>query len=394
MSPTKAIVLAGGEGMRLRPLTEHRPKPMLPAADRPILEYVFDSLIEAGVSQFHVVVGYKRERVQSHFGPTYRGHPITYHFQENQLGSGHALLQARDAIEETTVVVNGDQIVDHELITAVVDAHDDTIATLGVVEDDQSEQYGWVSTDDGHVLDIVEQREHPPGYRLNAGVYVFDPSIVEMIETVDPIRQEHSLIRALQQCMEEDQAVRAVEADGVWTDATYPWNILSIARDVFSYDLVDGGTATRKIAASAHIHETATLTAPVVIGADTEVGPGAILGPYTAVGSNVTVGGGAVIENSVLDADTRVGANATLLDCVTGQGAYLGPGCVVPGGPADVSVGNHIFEDKRLGAVLADRSTVGGSATIGPGSLIGSGATLAPGSVVRDAVTADAEVRN
>ena len=94
MSDRSAIVLAAGEGKRLRPLTKHRPKPMLPAATKPILEHVFDALIDAGVTDITVVVGYKRTRVQSHFGPTYRNVPLQYVTQRKQLGSGHALLAA------------------------------------------------------------------------------------------------------------------------------------------------------------------------------------------------------------------------------------------------------------------------------------------------------------
>src|SRR6056297_683552 len=92
--PSSAVVLAAGEGIRLRPLTANRPKPMLPAGTRPILEHVLNALIDASVDDIHLVVGYQADRVRSHFGPAYRGVPISYHTQTNQLGSGHALLQA------------------------------------------------------------------------------------------------------------------------------------------------------------------------------------------------------------------------------------------------------------------------------------------------------------
>ncbi|MBO4249570.1 nucleotidyltransferase family protein, partial [Halomicrobium sp. IBSBa] len=100
-----AVVLAAGEGTRLRPLTRNRPKPMLPAANRPILEHVFDALVEAGIEKLVAVVGYKRDRVQDHFGPTYRGVPISYVSQTKQLGSGHALLQARSAVDGPVLVM-------------------------------------------------------------------------------------------------------------------------------------------------------------------------------------------------------------------------------------------------------------------------------------------------
>jgi len=98
--PSSAVVLAAGEGIRLRPLTANRPKPMLPAGTRPILEHVLNALIDAGVDDIHLVVGYQANRVRSYFGSTYRDVSITYHTQANQLGSGHALLQARDGPED------------------------------------------------------------------------------------------------------------------------------------------------------------------------------------------------------------------------------------------------------------------------------------------------------
>ena len=106
-----AVVLAAGEGERLAPLTESRPKPMLPAANRPVLSYVFDALVEAEVDSIVAVIGYERDHIRDQFGNTYRNTPIEYVVQEKQLGSGHALLAARDAVDGPFLVLNGDQIV-------------------------------------------------------------------------------------------------------------------------------------------------------------------------------------------------------------------------------------------------------------------------------------------
>jgi glucose-1-phosphate thymidylyltransferase len=119
MIPECGVVLAAGEGTRLRPLTHNRPKPMLPAANRPILEHVLETLVEAGVTELVLVVGYKRDRVQEHFGPTFQDIPIRYVVQEKQLGSGHALLQAREAVDEPMLVVNGDRVIEPEMVRAV-----------------------------------------------------------------------------------------------------------------------------------------------------------------------------------------------------------------------------------------------------------------------------------
>ncbi len=131
---------------RLRPLTHNRPKPLLPAATTPILEHVFDQLLEAGVSDITVVVGYGKHRVQSYFGPTYRGVPLTYVTQDQQLGSGHALLMAEPEIDGTTLVVNGDQLVESEIMCDVLDAHTDQAATLGLLSRPDTSEYGGLSS--------------------------------------------------------------------------------------------------------------------------------------------------------------------------------------------------------------------------------------------------------
>ena len=111
-----------------------------------------------------------------------------------------------------------------------------------------------------------------------------------------------------------------------------------------------------------------------------------------ALGRNVTVKANATVEHSVLDADTRVGPGATLLDCITGQHVTLGPNALVPGGPSDVRVGTRVFPDQRLGAVVADRAEIGGGAVCEPGALVGPNARIGEGAYARDRVPEDAEV--
>ena len=119
---------------------------------------------------------------------------------------------------------------------------------------------------------------------------------------------------------------------------------------------------------------------------------GTVIGPDVTVGANGTVGANATLRNVVLDTDCRVADGATLLDCVAGQDVTLGAGTVVSGGPGDVNVGSRVFEDRVLGAVLADRATVGGGVTFAPGTLVGADATVGDGVHLTGTVPNDAEV--
>ncbi|MBX0304779.1 bifunctional sugar-1-phosphate nucleotidylyltransferase/acetyltransferase [Haloarcula salinisoli] len=389
-----AVVLAAGEGTRLRPLTRNRPKPMLPAGNRPILEHVFDALVEAGVEELVAVVGYKRDRVQDHFGPTYRDVPVTYVTQRKQLGSGHALLQASEAVDESVLVLNGDRLIDAGTVSAVADSFAETgDPSLAVVERQDTSRYGAVEMHGDEIADLVE-KPRTDDYRLiNAGVYAFSADIFTAIEETSRQEGELALTDTLERIIERDR-VRGVEVDGMWVDATYPWDLLTVAREVLSRGRVVEAARSDGvwIADSARVHHEAVLQAPVVVGQDCEVGPDAVIGPNTALGSNVTVGSNAVVQDSVIDADTRIDPGSTLMDTVTGQDVHLGASTVVPAGPADVQVGTNIFEEQRLGAVIADRARARGNVSFTPGSLVGPKAHLDVGVTVRGNVEEGAEV--
>ncbi len=377
-----AIVLAAGEGIRLRPLTKYRPKPMLPAGTSPILEHVLDALIESGLSDIHLVVGHRRSRIQSHFGSTYRGAALTYHVQEKQLGTGHALLAADPPKDRPFMVVYGDQLVDETLIEDVLSRHarGDAVATLGVIPGKDVSRYGGAIIEHGAVVELVDRPEDAGDYVLNAGVYLFEPRVLQAVADAEPRDGEQSMIDGISTLVEADATVAGAISDGFWVDATFPWDLLTITEQLLARGH-DGRRDRRDQAA--HIHEDATIREPVSIAPDCEVGPGAVVGPDTALGENVTVGANAVVSRSVLDSDSRVGANATLADVVTGVGVRVGAGSSAPGGPGDVRVDDRVFERERLGALLADRVIDRGGVTYLPGTIVGADSELQTGTVVR-----------
>lgn len=398
MTVTTAVVLAGGEGRRLRPLTANRPKPMLRAGDRPILAHVFNSLIEAGITEIHVVIGYRGERVQNHFGSTHDGVDLEYHRQETQLGSGHALLQAAGAVDEPFIVANGDQLTEPSLVGDVAAAHEagGATATVGVVRASDATRYGAVTLDGDEVVELVERPDDDEYHLLNAGVYAFGPAFFDVLDETPRQQGSISLPAAVERVVDDERAVvRGVRTEGFWTDATYPWDLLAASRNVLSRGWIAAPEPDpeRWVAETARIHDDAVLRGPVVVGPDTVVGPGVVLGPYASVGRNVTVDANAVVRNTVVDDDARIGPNATLVDSVVGQGVRCAAGTVVAGGPADVRIGTTVHEEKQLGSVLADRATLGAGAVVSPGVLVGSDATVEEGVRLQTNVDANANVR-
>lgn len=395
MSVDSAIVLAAGEGTRLRPLTQNRPKPMLPAATKPILGHVFDQLIDAGISELVVVVGYRRDRVQSHFGSTYRNVPITYVTQEHQLGTGHAVLTAESEVSGTCLVINGDQIADSRIINDALEAHDrNAVATIALLQRSNVEAYGGALVDgDGSVTRIAENPRDGHDYDLNAGVYVLEPAAFDAIRAAEPEFGEHHLLGGLSKLIDMGDTVRGAVSEGLWADATYPWDLLDVSFELFDAGVVDGDSDAVGHETTT-VHDSAELRGPVVIGRDCVIGPGAVVGPYVCLGENATVNSNAVVERSVVDADTTIGANATVIECVTGTGVGIGPGSTIPGGPGDVRVGDTVYEDETLGALLADRVSDRGGVAYVPGALVGPETDIQTGTTVRGTLAGGTEVRS
>lgn len=390
----EAVVLAGGEGTRLRPLTKHQPKPMLPVANRPVLEYVLDALVDAGVDRAVVVVGHKGDRIRDRFENAYRGLELEYVRQKVQLGSGHALLEARERVGDEFLVVNGDNVIDARMVRGTLDhfRESDCAASVSVAPSDTPEEYGAVLTENGTVTTIIEHPSDSAGYRINAGVYAFTSEIFDALDRTETRAGELYVTDALNDLSGE---VLAADVNGVWFDPSYPWDVLTVTEKLLSAhpELVDDRFEDGVlIDDSAYVHEAAIVEAPAVIGAACEIGAGAVIRSGTCLGQNTRVGANSVVERSIVASDTRLGSGVVLRDCLVGSGTHIDDGVVAPGGRVDLVVNDRIHRDKRLGGVVADRAVVGANATLQPGVRVGPGSKLGPGVTVDGQIADEVEV--
>ena len=383
----KAVILAAGEGTRLDPVTNVRPKPMLPIANRPLLEYVVEAVSAAGIDEIVLVVGYERERIQSHFGDGDEwGIEITYAVQETQLGTGDAILQTEPYIGGDFVVLNGDRIVESALIERIVAERDRTGDTvMAVTRVAEPELYGVVELDDGHVVTIEEK---PPAHEvtsdlINAGVYAFGPEILAAIRQTTTTG-ELGITTTLETFLEA-HPVRALTYRGSWLDVTRPWDVLAVNGQVLDEHGGSRGTNVR-VDPSADV---ADLTA---LDDGSTIQPGAVVLRGSSLGTNVTVGPNAVVENTVLLPDATVGAGAVLRDCIVGANTTIGPNATIEGGTADVVLEDTVHRDVRLGAMIGDNASLGGTVTLVPGTVVGNDAEIASGAVVDGHVAPGATV--
>jgi glucose-1-phosphate thymidylyltransferase len=215
----KAVVLAAGEGTRLRPRTETKPKPLVKVAGEPILTHCFETLRDLGIDEVVVVVGYEKERIIDRYGDAYRGLVIQYAHQAERTGLAHAVLAADAFVDDDFVVLNGDNVYSGNL-EAVLRRHEgrDADVTFPVEEvSTEAAREGAVCEfgDDGTVAGLVEKPETPPSNRAPAAFYVLPPEIFSACRLVTPSeRGEYELPDAIDLLIRAGYAVETVPFEG------------------------------------------------------------------------------------------------------------------------------------------------------------------------------------
>jgi UDP-N-acetylglucosamine diphosphorylase/glucosamine-1-phosphate N-acetyltransferase len=393
-----AVVLAAGEGTRMRPLTANRPKPLLPVAGKPLLEHVLDACAPV-VDEAVLVTGYEAEAVEAHFGDSHDGLPLTYVRQDEQLGTAHAFELAADHVDEPFLALNGDVLVTVELLESLATV-EGTAMTVQHVEDPGN--YGVVATDDDRVTDVVEKPEDPPSSLANLGIYAFTPAMFDHMAVVEESpRGEYEVTDAIQSYVEEGQPVHTVEHDGVWLDVGRPWELLS-ANEHLLGDLdrrldgtvEDGVTLEGPVVVEdgARVRSGAYLEGPVLVQSGADVGPNAYVRGSTVLGPDVRVGNAVEVKNSILMADTHVAHLSYVGDSVLGEGVNFGAGTNVANlRHDDESVRMQVKGEpvdtgrRKLGVVAADGVKTGIDTSINAGVKLGLGATTTPNeTVLRD----------
>jgi glucose-1-phosphate thymidylyltransferase len=223
----KAVVIAAGEGTRLRPLTEDKPKGLVEVAGDPILTHCFDRLVELDADELLVVVGYRKEQIISHYGDAYEGVPITYCHQREALGIAHALLTAEEHIEDDFMMMLGDNVFRANLQDVVNRQQEDRADAAFLVEEvpwDEASRYGVCDTNDyGEIVDVVEKPDEPPSNLVMTGFYTFTPAIFHACHLVQPSgRDEYEISDAIDLLIKSGRTIDAIRMEGWRIDVGYP----------------------------------------------------------------------------------------------------------------------------------------------------------------------------
>ena len=223
----QAVVLAAGEGTRLRPLTEDKPKGMVEVDGKPILTHCFEQVVELGAEELIVVVGYEKEKIIEHYGDDFRGVPITYTHQREQQGLAHALLTVEEHIDDDFMLILGDNIFDANLSDAVNRQREDRADAAFLVEEvpwEEASRYGVCDTNKyGEITDVVEKPDDPPSNLVMTGFYTFTPAIFHACHLVQPSdRGEYEISEAIDLLIQSGRTIDAIRMDGWRIDVGYP----------------------------------------------------------------------------------------------------------------------------------------------------------------------------
>jgi len=223
----QAVVLAAGKGTRLRPLTDDKPKVLVEVNGTPLIEDVFDNLIDAGATELIVVVGYKAEQIIDRYGDEYRDVPITYTHQREQLGLAHAILQAEPHVDGDFMLMLGDNVFRGNLGDVASRQKEDRADAAFLVEEvpyEEASRYGVLDTNEyGEVVEVVEKPDDPPSNLVMTGFYTFTPAIFHACHLVQPSdRGEYELPDAIDLLIQSGRTIDAIRLDGWRIDVGYP----------------------------------------------------------------------------------------------------------------------------------------------------------------------------
>ena len=246
----QGVVLAAGEGTRLRPLTEDKPKALVEVDGRPILGHCFDRLIELDAEELVVVVGYQKQKIIEHYGDTYEGVPITYCHQREPLGIAHALLTAEEHIDDDFMMMLGDNVFEANLQDVVNRQQEDRADAAFLVEEvprEEASRYGVCDTNDyGEIVDVVEKPDDPPSNLVMTGFYTFTPAIFHACHLVQPSdRGEYEVSDAVDLLIKSGRTIDAIRMEGWRIDVGYPEDRDEAERRLReSYDVEEGDEAS------------------------------------------------------------------------------------------------------------------------------------------------------
>jgi len=327
----KALILAGGEGTRLRPLTLSTPKPIVPVANIPFLRYQIELLRQHGIREVILSLSYQPSKIEALLGDGSRlGTRIKYVVEQSPLGTAGAFKNAESLLNEATVVFNGDILCELDL-TAVIHYHQSTkaTATLVLTRVENPSAYGLVETKgDGRITRFLEKPRagEITCNTINAGTYVLEPEVLDFIPRGENYSFERGVFPSL---LKEQKRMQAYVAQGYWIDIGTPQKYLQVHQDLLQNRFQPAVDIAKVHAlqtpASARMDKNTLLAPSVKLGEDVSI-------LSSSIGEDCVIGDHALIENAVIWPGVTIGPYARLSGCIIGRDCWIGHHVTVSNG--------------------------------------------------------------
>jgi mannose-1-phosphate guanylyltransferase/phosphomannomutase len=372
----KAVIMAGGEGTRLRPLTSNTPKPLISLVNRPMMDHIVRLLKRHGFDEVVVTLAFLPQTIRSYFGDGEEfGVRMVYATEETPLGTAGSVGNAKKELDEPFLVISGDVLTDIDL-GAVVDFHREkgAMATIALKSMENPLEFGIVITrEDGSIERFLEKPSWGQVFSdtVNTGIYVLDPGIFDYIPADKSVDFSDDVFPAL---LDDGKPVFGFAAEGYWEDVGTLEAYVKAHQDVLDRKVeleIPGFEVSDKvwIGEGAEIDPGADVEGPVVIGENSRVQAGAHLGEYTVLGSNVMVRADASLDRSVLHDNAYVAESVQLRGTVIGRSTDLRP-----------------YARCEEGVVLGDECLVGDHAVVNPGVKVYPFKTVEPGAIINSSI--------
>ncbi len=396
----QAVIMAAGQSTRTYPLTLTRPKPLLKIANRTILDHQLDAL--AGlVDEVILVVWYRKDMIERQFGAGRNGIAIKYVYQTEQLGTGHAVLQCKNAVSGPFIAMNGDDLYNASDLKRLADVDQGALAK----HVDDPRLYGiYEVSGEGFAKRIVEKPAEPFSNLANVGVYKFQPSVFDLLETTPKSERGEIEITSAVQALAERGNFRVLEMQGYWLPIGYPWHLLSANEywlENYLEHKIEGEVSPHAhlngrvyVAKGAIVRSGAVIDGPVYIGPGASVGPNCFVRPCTTIGDHCKVGHAVEIKNSILFDHAHVPHLSYVGDSVIGERTNLGAGTITANFRHDAKHINATVKGARVdtgrqkfGAIFGDDVHTAINTSIYPGRMLWPHTITFPGEVIRKDVT-------
>jgi len=372
----KAVIMAGGEGTRLRPLTSNVPKPLLPLVNKPMMEHIVELLRQHGIEDIVVTLAFMANSIRNYFGDGSEfGVNMVYATEESPLGTAGSVRNAMEHLSERFVVISGDVLTDIDLSRIIADhERNAALATIGLAHVENPLEFGIVITrEDGRIERFLEKPTWGQVFSdtINTGIFVLEPEIFDDIEPDRPVDFSGEVFPKL---LADDKALFGAVVDGYWEDVGTLDAYVRAHKDILDgkvrvrvpgFELTEGVW----IGEGADLHPEARIQGPSVIGDNCRIEAGATIGPYGVLGTNVRVRSEARLERAV------VHDNAYLGEAVRLRGTVVGRSC-------DLRKGVRAEE----GVVLGDECFIGEEALLSTGVKIYPFKTVEAGAIVNTSI--------